>query len=125
MRFDYREVLSDDLSFLRMYIGVLSLGMPREYQLSPKEVNFVALVVYANSLGVDISEHTALFEFMVENSEGEFVRKKDLSTYKSKVSQKKWFRSSWGELQLPENLRNINNLRKEGKLEAHIKLSTI
>jgi len=119
MQFNYVETFKTELQAIEAYIFVLSNCMPEGQRLEKREALFMALTTLAKNKGVDISNYDALFNFMKENSDGEFSTKQKISTYKSKVAAKKWCRSSWGKMELPNGLVNLMN--EDGEIDIKIK----
>lgn len=119
MRFNYVENFKTELQAIEAYIYVLSNCMPESQQLEKLESLFMALATLAQNKGIDISNYDELFNFMRENSNGEFSTKQKISTYKSKVAAKKWCRSSWGKMELPKGLTNL--IDEKGNIDIKIK----
>lgn len=84
------------------YIKIMEGELPVDKQLEPKELDFLVECCYFNSTGGDLNNFDELFIYL--SGLGKFTRRSDVSTYKKKLSSKKWIRSRKNYYILPKAL---------------------
>jgi hypothetical protein len=77
--------------YFGLYLQIMNAFVDEEYKLTFKEREFLVLCIMYKYQGGNLSNFTAMHDFIVENK---FCKgRQDVSTYKQKLSIKKWVKT--------------------------------
>ena len=86
------------MSSFRAAVAMRSAVMPKEFKLTPKEIDFLGQLYTLDDAGVDVSDFKSLKSHFIGTDF--FKDSQELSTYKNKIRVKKWVDTGRNKLRL-------------------------
>ena len=109
--------------FIKTYAEVLNSLTEEKNRLNNSELNFFIDLCYLYNLGYDLTDFDTMSDKIIEL--GTFNNRKTISQYKTRLGSKRWIRTGFGVLDIPETFdlnkigNNINiNINYHAKEEA-------